>query len=95
MRSGAATPATRRRFWTRAGPLVGAARPEELAEAAEPDVALPVLLAVPEEAEAEDDEEVVVLRFCWSVMVAVKPVALVQLELTVELIPETKLTAAH
>jgi len=56
-KNGTAIPAAARRFWTNTGPFVGAARPDELADAALPvaEAALDVVLTVPE----ADEEELV------------------------------------
>ena len=54
---GTAIPAAARTFWTILGPLVAAASPEELAEAAVPEAELDdVIVAEPE---ADADEELV------------------------------------
>jgi len=92
-RNGAAMPAATRRFWTSTGPFVAAANPDELADAALPDELLDAVLLAP--LEVADEEEEVVLKLLSVVTVAVKPVTLVQLELTVLFTPVTKLTAAH
>jgi len=70
--------------------------PEELADAAVPaavlDAELEVLLAVLMVAGPDEELE---LKLSWLVTSAVRPVTFVQLELTVVLIPVTKLTGAH
>ena len=47
------------------------------------------------EPEAEADDEALAVMLFWLVMVAVRPVTLVQLEPTVLFTPLMKLTAAH
>lgn len=69
---------------------MAAARPEELVDAALPE---PVFEGVPLGVLDESDE--VVLMLFSLVSTAVRPVTLVQLELTLELTPWTKLTGAH
>lgn len=71
---------------------MAAASPDLLADAALPEAVLDAVLLAP--LEVADAEEVV-LKLSSLVIVAVKPVTLVQLELTVLFTPVTKLTGAH
>lgn len=71
------------------GVAKAAAAPAELADVE------PAAAELDEAAVLDEADAAVLVKALWSVMLAVNPVAFVQAEPTVVLLPETKLTAAH